>query len=523
VSVAEPPAKPKRKGGGTRGQLRGSSLLLFGRFLSKGLNFASQVLIVRYLSRGDYGAFAYALSIVAMGETFVTFGLDRAVTRFVPIYHEKEDYRRTTGTLALVFSVIVALSLLLVLLFFSLQEFIAGTLIDDQQAVTLLLILIFLAPVQALDTLLNGLFAVFSRPRAIFFRKYVVGPLLKIGVVILLIVASADVRFLAAGYLAAAVLALVIFGAVLVQVLREQDLLRHFGLHGMKFPAREILAFTVPLLSSDLVFVVMSSVDAILLGYYQGSVDVAAMRAVQPAAKINQDVLASFGLLFTPTAARMFARNDRKGVNELYWQNAIWIAILSFPIFAVTFSLARPITLLLYGDRYAESAIILALLSAGYYFNAALGQNGLTLKVFGRVRYVVIINLFTAVLSVILNLLLIPSYGALGAAVGTTITLFVFNLLKQAGLALGTGINLFEGRYRRGYIVLGVAAGGLLLFQILTDVPIGVGIVLAGLTSLLVLRLNRDLLNVEATFPEILRLPFARQLLGIKKPTEPPC
>jgi O-antigen/teichoic acid export membrane protein len=520
VSVSESPAEVKRTGDGTRRQLRGSSLLLFGRFLSKGLNFVSQVLIVRYLAVSDYGAFAYALSLVAMGETFVTFGLDRAVTRFVPIYHETKDYRRATGTLALVFGAVLALSLLLVLLFFGLQDFIGETLIDDELAVTLLLILVFLAPVQALDTLFNGLFAVFSRPRAIFFRKYVVGPLLKIAVVVLLIAGRADVRFLAAGYLAAGVLALVIFGAVLVQILREQDLIRHFRHGGMTFPTRELLGFTVPLFTSDLVYVVMGSVDAILLGYFQGSVDVAAMRAVQPTAKMNQDVLASFGLLFTPAAARMFARKERQGLNELYWQNAIWIAILSFPIFALTFSLARPITVLLYGDRYAQSAVILALLSAGYYFNAALGQNGLTLKVFGKVRYVVIVNVLTAIISVVLNLLLIPPYGALGAAIGTTATLFLYNILKQAGLALGTGINLFEGRYRRAYAIIGLAAAGLLLFQILSDAPVALSIILAGVTSLVVLRLNRDLLNVESTFPELLRLPLVAPLLGIRKSKE---
>src|SRR5690606_38946872 len=127
--------------------------------------------------------------------------------------------------------------------------------------------------------------------------------------------------------------------------------------------------------------------------YFQGTVDVASLRAVQPLAKLNQIVLASFGLLFTPAAARMFAKKDTEGINNLYWQNAAWIAVASFPIFVATFSLARPITILLFEERYADSAVILALLSFGYYFNAALGQNGLTLKVFGKVRYVMVINI----------------------------------------------------------------------------------------------------------------------------------
>lgn len=68
------------KSSSSRRQIRGSSLLLVGQFLSKAINFAVQVLIVRYLTKSDYGAFGYALSIVALGESVATFGLDRAIT-----------------------------------------------------------------------------------------------------------------------------------------------------------------------------------------------------------------------------------------------------------------------------------------------------------------------------------------------------------------------------------------------------------------------------------------------------------
>lgn len=501
----------------TRKQIRGSSLLLIGQVLSKGVGFAVQVLIVRYLSKSDYGAFAYALSVVAMGETIATFGLDRAVTRFLPIYHEQRDYGKMFGTLFMVLSTVFSLGLAMILVFYGLQDFIGQNFINDQQALSLLLIMIFLAPVQAFDTLLNGMFAVFSRPKAIFYRKYVLGPVLKLSVVLLLIAGGSGVRFLATGYLAAGFIAVVIFAVFLVRVLQEQGLFAHFSRATFNIPMREVLFFTVPLLTSDLVYVFMGSIDAILLEYFQGTVDVAALRAVQPLAKLNQIVLASFGLLFTPAAARMFARDDREGINDLYWQNAAWIAIASFPIFAATFSLAQPVTVFLFGSEYADSGLILALLAVGYYFNAAMGQNGLTLKVFGKVRYIMVINILAAVLNVVANLILIPRYGAMGAAVGTFITLMIFNTAKQAGLRLGTNIALLDRRYIRIYASIALAALGLWLLQVLTSMPVYASGVLAALVSVAVVRFNRDLLNVSKMFPELLRLPFAGILFGESK------
>jgi O-antigen/teichoic acid export membrane protein len=498
----------------TKRQIRGSSLLLSGQFLSKAINFAVQVLIVRYLSKADYGAFGYALSVVALVESFAIFGLDRAVTRFLPIYHEQRDYNKLFGTLLMVVSTIVSLGLALVLLLYAFQGVVGQTMIQDQRALELLLILVFLAPIQAIDTVLVGMFAVFTGARAIFFRKHLLGPGLKLAVVLLLILSHGNVFFLAGGHLVAGLLGISIYIVMLVQALRKQELFQHFQWSSVRIPWREILMFTVPLLTSDLVYVVMNSLDAVMLQYFHGTVDVAALRAVQPTAKMNQMVLASFGLLFTPAAARLFARNDRQGINDLYWQNAIWIAVASFPIFVLTFSLARPITVLLYGERYAQSALILALLSFSYYFNAALGQNGLTLKVFGKVRYVVVINVLAVLVNVGANLLLIPRYGALGAAYSTAGTLILHNILKQAGLRLGTGIDLFEWRYFRGYLVIILSAAGLLLLQWLTDAPVYISILLAALASLVVLRLNRHLLNVHQHFPELLRLPLMKQILG---------
>jgi O-antigen/teichoic acid export membrane protein len=498
----------------TRRQIRGSTLLLIGRVLSMGVNFAAQVLIVRYLSKTDYGAFAYALSLVTLGESIATFGLDRAITRFVPIYHEQRDYAKLFGTLGMVVSTILSFGLAMILLLYSLQGLIAQAWINDHQALTLLLILIFLAPVQALDNLILGLLATFASPRSIFFRRHILGPGLKFAVVLLLILGGQPVFFLAGGYLAAGVLGVGLYGFILLRILQQQGVLAHFHLKALTLPWREVLAFTLPLMTSDLVYILMNSSDAVLLERFSGTAAVAAFRAVQPAAGLNQLLLSSFTLLFTPAAARLFARNDRAGINHLYWQTALWMAILAFPIFAVTFSLAQPLTLLLYGQRYADSAVILALLSLGYYFNTALGFNGLTLKVYGKVRYVVVINLLAAAANVSINLVLIPRYGALGAAVGTSGTLLIYNILKQAGLRLGTGISLFERRYWSVYGLIALGVVGLLLIQVLLSPPILISFGLAAIVSLAVVGLNRRALDVGQMFPEVLRFPLVRWLLG---------
>jgi len=517
-ALRPPPAGGAPSDGGlsreSRKHIRGSSLLFAGRLLSTGVNFAIQVIVVRYLTKADFGVFAYALAIVTTGQSIAVLGLDRAISRFLPQYDERGDYGRMFGTLLMVTGTIVCLGLAFVLFVGAFRGLVAGGIGTSDDAVTVLLILILLSPIQALDEMLMGAFAVFSKARAIFFRKHVLGPLLRLAGVVAVVLSSSDVRALAAANVIAAGVGVAVYGAMLVGTLRRDGLLRHFAWRRVELPVREIFGFALPLLAVDALFTVQNTANVIMLAQFGSATDVANYRVVQPAARLNVLVMTSFTLLFTPLAARLFARGDRDGVNELYWRTAVWIAVCSFPVFAATFAVASPITVGMFGERYGGSGTILALLSLGYYVNAALGFNGLTLRVYGLVRYVVVISIAAAVVNVTLNLMLIPRYGALGAGIATASTMVAHNVLKQAGLRKGTGISVFDRRHGGVYVVI-IAATALLgaLEWLFAPGPLA-ALAMVAVVSLGVIVLSRRSLRVGDMFPELLRVPLVRRVVS---------
>ena len=431
------------KGDATQKQIRGSSLLLAGRLLSTVINFASQVLIVRYLTTTDYGSWAYGLSVVAFFHGLSTLGLRRGITRFIPIYHENDERAKLLGTIVLVLFTIVITGVVIIGGAYIAPDLLANLVSGDGEPIGLVLIMVFMIPVQALDGLLIALFASFGSTRSIFVRKYILGPGLKLLVVLLLISFQTSVAFLAYGYISASMIGIMIYGYLFVRVLQKDGTMKGMNFSNIEIPAKEIFAFTIPLMTSDLVNIFMHSADTLLLGYFHDTTQVGAYRAILPASHFNKIVMTSFSLLYMPLAARLFAKKDFSAINDLYWKTAIWMSVLSFPIFALTFSMAKPLTLALFGERYAESWIFLSLLSFGYYFNCILGFNGLTLKVLGKIKYVVIINFVAAAVNITLALILIPKYGALGAAIGTTAAMIIHNILKQSGLRMAAGAANF--------------------------------------------------------------------------------
>ena len=161
------------------------------------------------------------------------------------------------------------------------------------------------------------------------------------------------------------------FGALLVFELGRQKLLQK--LRCFSFPVREIFSFSVPLMASNIIGMIGGSIPVLLLGYFHPMSTVAYYRVVLPAAALSNMVLANFMPLYIPSASRLFAKGDTAGINHLFWQTSLWMSVLAFPIFLTTGCFARPLTIFLYGARYAPSAPILAILSLGYFFNVIFG------------------------------------------------------------------------------------------------------------------------------------------------------
>ena len=125
-----------------RRQVRGSALLVLGRVLALLLSTATQVVLVRYLSKDDFGAFAYALSFSLLVATIPHWGLSSLLVK-----EGSADRRRLPRLLAdtLVWRVLLATPVLV------LTVAVATALRPDRRSA---LVLVIVAAAAMLDELL---------------------------------------------------------------------------------------------------------------------------------------------------------------------------------------------------------------------------------------------------------------------------------------------------------------------------------------------------------------------------------
>ena len=492
---------------------RGSTILLFGRFIGIALDLATQVLIVRAFARTDYGAFAFGLTVASMAATIGLLGLDKTISRFVPIYEETGDTRRLAGSIVVAFGTVAFICAAMLLVLLGVQAGFGPDLIENELARRLVLILFRLTPVRAFDSLMTSCFAIFSSPRAIVVRRNILGPGLQLAVVVAVVATHQPPELLALGYVLAGAAGIALFGLLLFRLFQRHGILRSIRRREVTLPFRALFGFSLPLLSSDVVFLLRTSMVVVLLQYIATSSDVAAYQAVLPVARQNLIIYQTFAFLFVPVASRLFARGESGRLREMYWQTSVWIAIATFPALALSVALAEPITTLLFTSRYSDSAAVLAILAVGHYVNAALGFNSLTLRVQGAVRLIVAVDVASTFIGVVLSLILIRDFGALGAAIATSATMIVQNLLYQGGL-VRSSIGLPGARHLAAFASIGAAIAVLTVFQLMLEPPLVVGIVAVGAVSLVLVGGTRGALQIGLFFPELLRLPLVGRMFG---------
>ena len=113
----------------------------------------------------------------------------------------------------------------------------------------------------------------------------------------------------------------------------------------------------------------------------------------------------------------------------------------ALPIALAFLVAGRPILSLFYGTVYAVAWPALAALTLGALINAACGPVGNLLNMAGHERQTVRAVCESLCLNALLNWLLIPAYGATGAAIATMVGMMYWNLRLVSQARKFTGVR----------------------------------------------------------------------------------
>lgn len=200
--------------------------------------------------------------------------------------------------------------------------------------------------------------------------------------------------------------------------------------------------FTGPRSVASIAQVAIQRIDIVLLGILAGPAPAALYTAATRFLAFGQLGGQALNQAIESKVASLLAIGDSDGVRAVYRVATVWLVLLTWPVY-LTFIGWAPELLAVFGPGYADAAGVIVVLSLAMLLGTAVGAVDTMLVMAGRGTWTMFNASAALVVNVALNLVLIPRFGIMGAAVAWAAAIAVNNVVPLAQLAVSMRLHPF--------------------------------------------------------------------------------
>ncbi len=395
------------------------------QIIGVGLSYLLQVFLARVMGPQEYGLYTYILAWSTIGGVVCNLGLPVAVLRFIPQYSTQGDWGRFHGVIRgcsrFTFAITIGMSLL-------------GTgvvlLINSHRQIENLISILFglwTIPLLALENLQGNLFRGGRQMVAAYGPSKVLRPLLfMVGVGAILFWQGSQKLTSQPVFIVTIVTYIILVSSQ--QVLIQKDLLTQGKGEKPIYEIRSWLRVSLPLLLIVGFVIILYQTDILMIGALLGPSEVALYNTATKTSSLASFVYTAIEAIAAPTIASLYAAGDRAQMQKTVTTMAhlVFWPTMVVTLFLIVFS---NYILGMFGPEFLAAKWPLAILVLAQLINAITGPVGYLVDLTGHQDQSARVRCCTALLNIVLNYILIPKFGIMGAAIATATAISLDNLV----------------------------------------------------------------------------------------------
>lgn len=187
----------------------------------------------------------------------------------------------------------------------------------------------------------------------------------------------------------------------------------------------------------------LQRLDIVLVAGYLGARDAAIYTAATRFVVLGQLGSQAVSLAVQPKFSELLARHDLATTGRVYRTSTSWVMAVTWPIHLLV-AVNAPVILLLFGHGYDQGRWVVVVLACAMLVATGCGMVTMLLVMAGRTA-ANLGNVATAlVTNVVLNVVLIPHWGIVGAAVAWAVAIVLSNLAPLVQIRRALGLHPFS-------------------------------------------------------------------------------
>ena len=199
----------------------------------------------------------------------------------------------------------------------------------------------------------------------------------------------------------------------------------------------------IPFIMSSAFLVIYYRIDVVMLSILAGDISVglysAAYRLTDPLLFLPSAIAASL----LPVMSRQYIKK-KNTIQSTFTKGIKYTLILMLPIIISIFFISQKIINLVYGLDYSDSVIALQILIWALLFNSISSIQSSTLIAVNKQKLNAISIGICCLINIILNLLLIPEYSYIGAALATLVCVIILLFIQFYFLSGNISTNKYK-------------------------------------------------------------------------------
>lgn len=428
---------------------RGGSQNIVAAAVAAGLGIALSVVVARSFSAEDTGLYFAATSVVLLVATVTRLGTSIGLVYWVARLRELGRADELRPLLRVALRPVLLLSLVGAAALFAAAPVTSDVLLDGSEtgADMLRVLALALPAVACFDALLGA-----SRGLGTMAPTALLDRIGRPAAQLVLTVAAALMGSIVAVTAAWALpyLALVVAAGVWLSRRSRADGADGAGSAGgadgaAPDPAlrRDFWTFTWPRAITSVVQQARQRFDIVLVSAISGPAEAALYAIATRFLVVGQLTNSALALAAQPQVASLSAADRRETISTVYRSTTTWIILLNGPLY-IGVAIFSPLLLSIFGEEYVSAWPVTVTLCIAAFLGNGSGMVDVMLSMTGRTSATLANSLGALVTQVVLIVALVPTWGALGAAIAWGTSIVVINALSVAQLARADGIHPFE-------------------------------------------------------------------------------
>lgn len=405
--------------------IKGSGVAFILRIVGIAAGYLFTLLVTRSLGAEAWGNFALSLVVLQMASVIGRLGMDTALLRFTAEYMSSGKIANLKAIYGKILSLIIPFSILISVFLYALSLFLAVKVFHKKDLVDYFRIASFVVvPFVILYIHSEGIRGLKKIKEYMFLQQTGVFVL---AVIVFLVV----LEFLKSQFLPAFSYAISIIILAIISVYLWHKYFSCFSdVEGSDFSItyKDLFSVSFPMLISGSLSLIMGWTDTLMLGIFRNSQEVGIYNVAFRLSMITSIVLLAVNTIAAPKFAGFWGKGDVERLARFAQESTKLIFWTSLPVL-ILFLVFPDFVLIMFGSKFKEGATALSILAIGQFVNAMCGSVGNILLMTGYQKFHQNVVLFGAIINLILNYLLIPKYGIVGAAFASTIVVIYWNVL----------------------------------------------------------------------------------------------